>query len=115
MARDFAKAFYKSKAWLAVRNYALKRDSYICKCYKITGKAECSLPANEVHHIIWLTPKNIHDPNIALNADNLIAINRDCHFNVHKQQRRDATKKEACTSGFEFDKNGFIIQISERQ
>ena len=45
-------------------------------------------PADTVHHIIPLSPKNIHDPSITLNPDNLMALCRDCHAEVHRGTKR---------------------------
>lgn len=40
-------------------------------------------PAEEVHHIIELTPENINSPSIALNPDNLVSLCRECHRARH--------------------------------
>lgn len=40
-------------------------------------------PAEIVHHKIHLTPENVHDPNIALSWDNLEAVCRKCHAELH--------------------------------
>jgi len=109
MARDFAKKFYQSKEWKKIRDYVMMRDKYLCQV--------CGRPAEEVHHKIHLTPKNIHDPKIA-ETDNLISLCRDCHFNIHREQHRqkviEGNKKRRETSvveGFEFDKDGQLIPI----
>jgi 5-methylcytosine-specific restriction endonuclease McrA len=41
-----------------------------------------SVPGEIVHHVIWLTPDNIHDPGIALARDNLRYACRDCHNKI---------------------------------
>lgn len=61
MAKEWAKAFYKSKEWRTMRRFILHRDLFTCE--------ECGGRATEVHHEIELTPQNIHDPAIALNPD----------------------------------------------
>lgn len=76
MAKEFAKAFYKSKAWRRCRKaYIDKRvmiDGGMCEeCHKQLGYI--------VHHKIKLTPKNINNPNIALNLSNLAYLCKDCH------------------------------------
>ena len=84
MAQEWAKKFYKSKRWQIARDYALRRDNFMCQspgCYK---------PAEEVHHIIHLTQQNIDDPEIATNPDNLVSLCRDCHFKEHKKERKDS-------------------------
>ena len=77
MARDFSKAFYKSKQWQDVRQYVLLRDFNLC--------VRCGNAAEEVHHIIRLTPKNIRDPLVALNPDNLESLCHDCHAAEHSR------------------------------
>ena len=77
MAREFAKSFYNSKEWKAVREYCIIRDHHAC--------VYCGRPVEEVHHKIWLTPNNIDDINISLNPDNLISLCHDCHMREHSQ------------------------------
>lgn len=89
MAREFAKAFYKSKAWKDARDTILKRDRYRCQA------AGCYNPAEEVHHIEWLTSENINDISVTLNPDNLISLCRDCHIGIHKNARVEAMKRRA--------------------
>lgn len=87
MAKDFAKAFYRSKAWASARRAALIRAKGMCEmpgCYK---------PAEEVHHIIELTPDNIDDPEISLSLDNLLCLCRDCHFRIHEDDRHKSKCK----------------------
>lgn len=105
MARPFAKSFYNSREWNSVRTYILKRDCYLCR--------HCGQPAEEVHHIVHLTPDNITDINISLNPDNLISLCRDCHFKEHKRERIEArrcVKKEDETYEYEFDSNGYLVR-----
>ena len=47
-----------------------------------------------VHHKIHLTPKNINDPNITLNWDNLMLLCRDCHAEVHSRAKRYTVDKD---------------------
>lgn len=107
MARDFAKAFYKSKEWQKVRDYCLKRDRFLCK--------KCSHPAQEVHHIVHLTPENITDITISLNPNNLICLCKDCHFAEHKADKVEGIRKahgiEDCLPQYEFDENGYLVEV----
>lgn len=96
MAREFAKSFYQSKAWRVARGIALRRDNFTCQhCY---GRAE------EVHHVIELTPDNINDPNIALNPDNLVCLCHDCHT-------RETKGCADIAEGFVFDENGQVAPL----
>lgn len=106
MAKEFAKAFYKSTEWQKVREYTLMRDKYLCK--------NCGMPAEEVHHIIHLTPENISNPGIALNPMNLMSLCRACHFEEHKQDKADGIRKKNGIPEYEyeFDENGVIMPRS---
>ena len=83
MAKDFAKAFYKSPDWAAAR------EAYIGKRYSIDGGL-CERCRKEqgyiVHHKIWLTPANISDPYVALNPDNFEYLCKKCHDEEHYEQ-----------------------------
>lgn len=84
MARDFAKEFYHSIAWLKTRDFVLHRDLHLCQRCREKGKLT---PAETVHHIIELTPQNIDDVRISLDPKNLISLCRDCHAEVHRQYK----------------------------
>lgn len=104
MARKFAEQFYASKVWHDTREYVLKRDCYLCR--------DCqTLPAEEVHHIVWLTPDNINDPKVSVNPANLISLCRGCHRLRHDKQTRTSPKaKPLCeTTRIIFDDDGNII------
>lgn len=106
MAREFAKSFYKSKEWQQVRSFVLMRDKYLC--------TKCGNPAEEVHHIIHLSPKNIYDISITLNPDNLTCLCRNCHFAEHKADKlhgiKQASKAADCDIDYEFDENGYLVR-----
>ena len=107
MSREFAKPFYDSTAWKKTRAYILARDRYKC--------TRCSNPAEEVHHIIRLSPENIDDVNITLNPDNLISLCKDCHFAEHKAEKEAGQRKARgsssgdCREGYHFDENGMLV------
>lgn len=90
MARDFARALYKSKAWKSLREAYMQKpvaclDGRVCppgmceRCFE-RGKL---VPAEICHHIIHLNRDNVGDPNISLNPDNLMRVCRDCHAEIH--------------------------------
>jgi len=83
MARQFARQFYKSAAWQQARQLALIRDHGLCQT------SGCFMPAEEVHHVIELTPQNIHDPRITLSLDNLVCLCRDCHMRLHRGEEKE--------------------------
>lgn len=83
--KDFAKKFYKGKAWQRVRDYCIRRDAYLCQdCLK----KHIYKPADEVHHIVELSPENIDDPDISLNPDNLVSLCKECHQARHHEHQR---------------------------
>ena len=107
MAKDFAKAFYKSRAWQACRN------AYITQRRLIDGamcEVCCEKIGEELHHKIFLRPTNIKNPEITLNHENLILLCKDCHFKEHKEAIlkgfNKSKRKKVLKNGIYFDENG---------
>ncbi len=98
MAKAWAKAFYKSAAWRALRREVLRRDLFTCE--------ECGGRATEVHHSVELTPRNINDPAVALNPELLHSLCHDCHTAI-TQQTAD------CDLGFYFGPDGQLTPRGE--
>lgn len=76
MAKEFAKKFYKSKAWRACRrayiDSRIEKDGGLCE--------EChEEPGYIVHHKIILTAQNINNPDISLNHRHLAYVCKYCH------------------------------------
>jgi len=44
-------------------------------------------PADDVHHIIELTPQNVNDPAISLSVENTRVLCEKCHAEKHKKRR----------------------------
>lgn len=108
MAKEWAKPFYNSALWKDnIRPEILMKAKYICQnpgCYNI---------ATEVHHKIELTPDNINDPNIAVNANNLMALCSDCHKAITKAQHNKS--KAACIlPEVIFNDNGYPVIVPPR-
>jgi len=106
MAREFAKPFYHSREWEQAREYALKRDNYLCRI--------CGKPAEEVHHVRHLSPENIGDVRVSLNPDNLVCLCRACHFDQHLEDKRAGKKAQNrnFTDEYAFDENGLLVRIT---
>ena len=83
--QEYAKDFYFSTAWRSCRESYLKQARGLCE---LCLKRGMYTPADTVHHIKHITPNNINDPSITLNTDNLMALCRDCHAEMHKGVRR---------------------------
>lgn len=88
--QEFASAFYHSRAWRRTQAaYMLapvdKPGAGVCpprmceRCFE-EGRL---VPAEIVHHVVWLTPDNIDDPETALSWGNLMRVCRDCHAAIH--------------------------------
>lgn len=96
MAREFSRKFYKSKAWKQCREYIFNKYHGLCN--------KCGAPGEEVHHVTWLSPKNIDDPEITLGEDNLVLLCRNCHVAIHRKV--NVTKGE-----YKFNDNGELVPI----
>lgn len=78
------KAFYKTQAWQKCRNAYMEYRNGLCEVCLSKGIYK---PAEIVHHKIHLTPENIKDPSVSLCWDNLQAVCRDCHAEIHGGRR----------------------------
>lgn len=84
MAKEFAKAFYRSKAWQRCRNAYAKSVGGLCERCLACG---VYTPGEIVHHKREITVDNINNPSITLNWDNLELVCRDCHSVEHSKKR----------------------------
>lgn len=106
MAREFARKFYHSKEWKRIREIVFQRDNGLCqKCLK---EKDEEVPGDEVHHLIWLRPTNINNPNITMNMDNLVLLCRDCHMQIHKASTHKKEGLNMVNNGVYIDNNGEI-------
>lgn len=92
--KEWAKQFYLSEAWQDTRQAYLSSHHYLCE--------RCGEPAKIAHHKTYITRKNINNPDITLNQDNLEALCQDCHNKEHH--------KKQLQSRYKFDADGNIIQ-----
>lgn len=83
------KQFYGSPFWKKQRKHRLLMDNYRC--------ARCGGVAEDVHHKITLTEKNVNDLETS-SLENLESICRKCH------NKETHTNKD----NYYFDKNGNI-------
>lgn len=75
-------SFYASEKWQKFRLVTIAERGLVCEhCGKpVTKPSELTL-----HHIIELTPENVHDATIALNPDNVLVVHHDCHNQIHNR------------------------------
>jgi 5-methylcytosine-specific restriction endonuclease McrA len=74
----------------------LSSKNYICEV--------CGNPAELAHHKTHITPQNLSNPEITLNAENLAAVCIECHNTIHYGTGG------AVVRGLEFDENGDLIR-----
>lgn len=107
MAREFAKKIYNSKKWKDCREYIVKKYFGIC--------AECGKPGEEVHHIEFLTPQNINNPDVVFGENNLVLLCKDCHFKKHEAtnplSNNFKKKKRYTTNNTYFDEEGNLCKV----
>ena len=100
MAKDWARQLYNSKRWKVVRGIALRRDHFTCQ--------RCGGRAEEVHHVIELTPDNINNTRIALSIDNLECLCHNCHTRETQGSDGDVSK------GYIFDEDGHVVERTSK-
>lgn len=101
MAKDYARKFYASAAWVRTQAAYMESRHYICE--------RCGDVACIVHHKKHITPKIINDPEVTLNWDNLEALCQDCHNKEHFE------RGGACVNGLEFNEQGELTRRPPRQ
>lgn len=102
MAKEYAKDFYSSAAWVKTRVAFLNSKMHICeRCENENGLG------NIVHHKTYITPDNIDDVNITLNWDNLECLCQVCHNREHHREDEAIT-----ASGLTFDACGRLVRHS---
>lgn len=92
---DYARSFYKSKAWRETQAAYMTARHYICE--------RCGGVARIVHHKTYIAPCNIGNPHVTLTWDNLEALCIDCH-------NREHISSSACAEGLRFDDDGNLIE-----
>jgi 5-methylcytosine-specific restriction endonuclease McrA len=85
MSKDFSRKFYSSQAWNNCRAAYMNQVNHLCERCLQNGLI---VPAEIVHHKIELTPDNITNPDITLNFNNLEAVCRECHSDIHKRREK---------------------------
>ena len=78
-------SFYFSIAWQRCREAYGKSKHNLCERCAAKG---IITPGEIVHHKVPVTPRNMTDPSITVNWDNLQLLCRKCHAEVHGQKTR---------------------------
>lgn len=100
--KEYAKKFYRSTAWKKARKPVIKRADGLCERCRA---ARLYIPGVIVHHKEYITPSNIHNPNITLNLDNLEYVCEDCHNKEHKSK---------LNSRYRFDSDGNLLPPTQQ-
>lgn len=83
--QDFAKGFYRSKAWQHCRDGYARSVGGLCERCRSKGLYRAG---EIVHHVRPITADNITDPTVTLSWDNLELVCRDCHGELHRRKVR---------------------------
>jgi 5-methylcytosine-specific restriction endonuclease McrA len=92
--------FYKSMAWRETRKNYRQSVGGLCERCMERGIIQT---ADLVHHIVPLTTETVSDPNLSLNWDNLQALCRKCHAEVHEEIYAKRAKRR-----YKVDENGRV-------
>lgn len=95
---EFNNPFYKTVAWKRCREAYAKSVGGLCERCLDKGMY---VPGEIVHHKIHLTPKNITDPNVTLNFENLELLCAAHHAEEHQRLKKR----------YHIDENGHVVCI----
>lgn len=78
-------SFYASELWINFRQVTIsetisKNKKIICE---YCGQEIKDITDITLHHIIELTPENVHNVLISLNRENILLVHHDCHNKIH--------------------------------
>ena len=79
--KEYAKRFYKSKAWQKCRVAYAKSVGGLCEICLANG---VYTPGEIVHHKNHISPETIDDPTVTLDWRNLELVCRECHRKLHE-------------------------------
>ena len=95
MAKESSRQLYQSQAWKETRRAYLRSVGGLCERCMARG---IITPAEIVHHKVPLTEDNVKDLNVSLSWDNLQALCRVCHAEVHDDIYRKRSKRRYTVS-----------------
>ncbi|MDP4158394.1 MAG: HNH endonuclease [Bacillota bacterium] len=107
MAKEWARPFYRSKAWQQCRIAYIASVYGLCETCAEKG---IDKPGKILHHTILLTPFNINDPDVTLNWNYLRYECKECHDK--NEGHGVAVRVEATRDGLMFDDSGQLVEIN---
>ena len=102
MAKEWAKSFYNSAAWLRCREGYIQSVHGLCESCSEQGRIT---PGYIVHHKILLTPENISNPEVSLNWEHLQYQCQECHNREHHGSGEGVVRE-----GLTFSIDGDLIE-----
>jgi hypothetical protein len=122
MARyNILKSFYASAAWLNFRAAIIAERGLTCE---YCGQLIAHEREATVHHIIELTPENVHDVTIALNPENVLVVHGNglnsensprCHDKIHNRFGYSAEKQVYIVYGPPLSGKSTFVQQNMRR
>ena len=113
MAKEFARGFYRSKAWRNGREVVIARSHGLCE--RCLRKGELT-PGHIVHHKIALTPENIDDPTVSLDPSLLEYVCKECHEEIHAEMEEGALNgRLPDRPRVAFDADGNVVKIPTKR
>ena len=101
MAGERARRLYDSKAWKDARKAYTQSVGGLCERCMANGLV---VPAEVVHHKQPITEDNAGDASITLDWNNLQALCRKCHAEVHDEMYRERTGRR-----YRLDNEGHVV------
>lgn len=98
--KDYARAFYLSRAWEQTRAAYMAYRHGICE--------RCGRPARIVHHREYIRPETINDPSVTLDWANLEALCQECH-------NREHSAGSEVREGLAFTADGQLVETGRRE
>ena len=81
--KQYAAEFYNSQAWKRTAAAYARSQRYLCELCRDQGLFS---PGEIVHHKIFINERNITDPSVSLNWDNLQLVCRKHHAELHNNK-----------------------------
>lgn len=106
--KEWARAFYHSSPWKKLAAFVKRRDKGLCQRCLRHGEVK---PGYIAHHKEPLTPDNINDPSVSLNADKCEYVCKQCHEEIHRELGYGALNGTPAKPRVGFDADGNVVRL----